>query len=173
MAVTVRQGFTATRPGLRERGSSSATAEVVALRPPARTTPWTTSAEAAVERALCADAPVAVVLLRAEARSSRLRRRPAPAPSVVDLVRVWRGALAVDEHLVAIDAGTIGVLLPGSGLDAAFERVEALRGLAGPAVAVTAAVAAVRAAEPLEDASRRAARKLAQFSRAGASALAV
>lgn len=173
MEATARQGLSLTLPQT-DQPHTPLMGDVVALQAPARESAWPVSSEAIVAGARSRDLPVSVVLLRVEERRNpRLRRRAHATPTVADLVRAWRGGLDADERLIGLGGGAIGLLLPGSGLDEAFSRVDALRAAAGRSVTLTASVAAARDGESLADTSLRAERKLARFTRAGSSALAV
>jgi len=172
MDALARQGVAIALPDVEDRPSRG---EVIALRSPARDTAWPVSAEAVVQTALRRDEPVTVVLLRVGgSRNVRLLRRRTSRPTAfASLVRQWRSGLSEDESLVGLQDGLMGLLLPGSGLDDAFSRIDVLREQAGRALHVTATVAAVRGTESLADASRRAERKLGRLTRPGCSALAV
>jgi len=173
MEATARQGLSLTLPQ-QDRAGAPAMGDVVALQAPARESAWPVEAETVVHETLLQGAPVSLVILRVEERRpSRMRRHPGHAPSVAELVRRWRGDLRSDERLVGLGTQAIGLLLPHTGLDDAFSRVDALRAAAGRTVTVTAAVAASRDGETLAETSLRAERKLARFARAGTSALAV
>lgn len=172
MEATARQGLSTTLPR-HEQAYVPVMGDVVALQAPTRESAWPEAAETAVHEALGRGESVSLVLLRVEPRGTRFRRRAAVAPSVAELVRAWRGQLDADERLVGLGGGAIGLLLPGSGLDDAFSRVDELREVAGSSVVLTAAVAAARCGESIAETSLRAERKLARFTRGGSSALAV